>query len=243
MQRTISPLSRWMYPLALAAAILAVTITIYTGAASLKDLVTPLLSLFSTFFGATFAFRLNEEKELRKTHALRREAINRALFVLVRQTNAIHQITQNFEKFPSLFEKAFNLPALKPPPYQDLSQSLSDLEFLVETSTPSLLMQVAIEQERFHQALESIRIRNEFYVVEVQPALAALALNGKRVTVEEMAASLGERLFSGAMSGAQSAWEHASLCTQSIPTVHKALFQEAKLLYPEHKFISYEIPT
>lgn len=104
-------------------------------------------------------------------------------------------------------------------------------------------MEIAIEQERFHQALDSMRIRNEFYVGEVQAALEKLALNGKQVTVVEAASLLGERLFGGAMNGAEIAWQHISSCNETIPTVHEALLRQAKALYPGHKFITYERAT
>ena len=172
MQPTTSRLPLLTYAFALFATAVTIAIAVFTNTISLKDLITPVLSIFGTFFGATFAFRITEEKELRKLLNSRREALNRASFILIRQANAIHQLYRDFERFPSPFEKAFNLPALKPPSYQDLEHTLSDLDFLLDSSNPSLLMEVAIEQERFHQALESLRARNEFYVEEVQPAIA-----------------------------------------------------------------------
>lgn len=240
MQPTTSRLPLLTYAFALFATAVTIAIAVFTNTISLKDLITPVLSIFGTFFGATFAFRITEEKELRKLLNSRREALNRASFILIRQANAIHQLYRDFERFPSPFEKAFNLPALKPPSYQDLEHTLSDLDFLLDSSNPSLLMEVAIEQERFHQALESLRARNEFYVEEVQPAIAKLALNGKLVSVEQAAGVLGERLFGGAMNGAEIAWQHISATNTSIPVVHKALLKQAKELFPKQKFITYE---
>ena len=177
---------------------------------------------------------------MQKLQDPRREAMNRALFVLIRQANATHQLFREFEKYPSHFEKAFNLPALKPPLYQDLIQNLADLDFLLGSPQPGLLMDLAIEQERFHQAIECLKIRNDFYITEVQPAVAKFALNGKTVTLEETASVLGERLFGGAMNGAQIAWDHISANNVTIPAIHKRLFAQAKILFPGHHFITYE---
>ncbi|WP_137937614.1 hypothetical protein [Chitinivorax sp. B] len=236
------PLRRsvWLYPIALALSAGVIAVSLATGVIALKDTVVPLLSLFGTFLGATFAFRLTEEKEVRKLLTTQREAMNRALFVMIRQANAIHQLARDFEKYTSEFERAFNLPALKPPPYQDLVHNLADLEFLLESDDPALLMRIAIEQERFHQALESLKTRNEFYVGEVQPALANAALNGKIVSGGQVATLLGERLFAGAMNGAEIARQHIAACDASIPTIHKQLHERAKDLFPGHKFITYE---
>lgn len=231
---------RWVYPIALAAIAVIAVAAVWTDLLSLKDLVTPMLSLFGTFLGATFAFRLSEEREERKLRDAQREALNRSSFVLIRQANAIDQLVRDFERFPALFLKAFNMPAFKPPSYEALTHNLADLDFLIDSSNPGLLMELAIEQERFHQALESLRIRNEFYVDEVQPALEKLGLNRKTVSVEEMSELLGERCFEGAMNGADNAWQHLSASSLSIPSVHQALLKEAKILFPGRKFITYE---
>lgn len=241
MQTTASNNIRWIYPVALIIIAIAIFIATNVGVLTVRDIVLALVPTFGTFLGATFAFRLNEEKEVRKLRESRHEAINRASFILIRQANAILQITKEFEKYPSDFEKAFNLPALKPPPYNDLTHNLSDLDFLLESSTPSLLMEIAIEQERFHQVLESLRIRNERYISEVQPAIEKLALNGKQITAETAAVLFGERLFCSAMNEANIAWQNISLFNTSLPATHQALLHQAKTMYPDRKFITFSI--
>lgn len=236
----MSRLPNWTYPFVFVVAALAIALAVYIDALSLKELVTPILSLYGTFLGATFAFRLNEAKEMRKLSNSRREALNHALFVLIRQANAIHQLTRSFEKYPSLFEKTFNFPALKPPPYQDLVHNISDLDFLLESTNPNLLMKLAIEQERFHQAIESLNLRNQFYLEEVQPALAKLSLNGKSVSAEQTAELLGEMLFGRTMNEAEIAWQNISASNTSIPVAHKELLVQAKAMFPGSEFITYD---
>lgn len=51
------------------------------------------------------------------------------------------------------------------------------------------------------------------------------------MTVVEAASLLGEKLFGGAMNGAEIAWQHISSCNVTIP-VHEALLRQAKALYP-----------
>ncbi|MDP2030789.1 MAG: hypothetical protein Q8K12_14220 [Thiobacillus sp.] len=208
----------------------------------LKDIGTSILALFGTFLGATLAFRLTENKEQQKIKSLQREALNRVLFVLIRQHNAIIQLKRDFDKYPKDFEAAFNMPALKPPAYGDLVHNISDLEFLLESSNPNILFKLTVEQERFHQAIDSLRIRNEFYVNEVQRAIATAAMNGKSVSIEEAAKLLGERIFGGAMNGAKFAREHIIASNESIPEIMTEFRALAKETFPTHKFLSYEIP-
>lgn len=213
------------------------------GDLALKDIGTSVLALFGTFLGATLAFRLNEQKEEAETTRKQREALNRALFVLIRQHNAIIQLKRDMDDYPVDFHLAFNMPALKPPSYADLIQNIADLEFLIDSSNPNLLFKLTIEQERFHQAMDSLRIRNEFYVNEVQPQIAATGMNGKKVTVEEAAALLGEKIFCGAVNGATHAKKHVYDSSESIPKVLEELRGLAKELFPEHKFLAYQLPT
>jgi hypothetical protein len=230
----------WAYAVALAGVLGAAVLGVYTDTVSARDLLVPALSLVGTFFGATFAFRLNQDKEARKLADEQREALNRASFILIRQWNAMDQLVRQFQAYPPPFERAFNMPAFKPPSYTDLSHTIADLDFLIDSSNPGLLMQLVVEQETFHQALESLRIRNDFYVTEVQPALEKLRVNGTTVSAQQMAEALGERLFQGSINGAETAWQLIHSASESIPKVHQALLAEARNLFPGRKFITYE---
>lgn len=208
----------------------------------LKDIGTAVLALFGTFLGATLAFRLNEQKEKNNEEKKQREALNRALFILIRQHNAIIQLKREMDKHSSDLHLAFNMPALSPPSYTDLVQHIADLEFLIESSNPNLLFELTIEQERFHQAIESIRVRNAFYVNEVQLKIAATGINGKIIALEELSSLLGERIFFGAMTGAKNAMSHIMDSNESLPKIMIKLRILAKELFPGHKFLNYEIP-
>lgn len=230
----------WTYPLALLVAVLVVVAALHTGELKIKDILTPVLAIFGTFFGATFAFRLNEAKDFRSLSNSRREALNRALFTLARQTNAVHQLSRDFQKYTSRFERAFNMPAMKPPTYADLVFNMAELDFLLESTNPSILFILSIEEERFHQTISAIQIRNEFYVDEVQKALSAQKINGKATTAAKLEALLGDRLFHGAMNGADMAWQHVTNTNLSLHHAQTELLKLAKEIFPGHKFISYE---
>lgn len=166
--------------------------------------------------------------------------MNFALFILLRQINAIHQLKKDFEKHQSDVERAFNLPAITPPTYTDLIHNFVELNFLLDSSKPEILMRLSTEQECFHQAIESLRIRNKFYLDEIQPAIANLGINGKDLTKKEMQNMLGERLYKSAINQAQIAWEHIKKTSDSIPKIHKELHNLAKEIFPKQKFINYE---
>ena len=221
------------------AATVAVALAFIQDAIGAKEIATAVLALLGTFLGATFAFRLNQDKDEKKLHKDRREALNRAMFVLARQANAVHQLKRDYEKFSDPVDRAFNLPALKPPTYSDLVHNFADLEFLLESADPNILLRLTVEQERFQQVIESIKTRNEFYVNEFQPKLAAVALNGRVTSVQEASTLLGERIFGGAMNGAAIAYQHLCASDSSLPEMQDALLAAAKQIYPGSKYVKY----
>jgi len=233
---------RIIYYVITLAAIAVVCLLTYQKTLELKDLGVACLGLFGTFLGATVAFRLNQQKEEREVRAKQHAALNRALFVLVRQQNALTQLRSDFEKYSDDFSAAFNMPASKPPEYAGLKQDFASLEFMLQSHSPNTLFKLTIEQERFEQAIDSLRIRNDFYVNEVQKAISDASLNKKVVTPTEVEMLFGQRLYGGAINGAKTARTHICATHQSIPVMLTELRQVAKELFPKHKFVSY-VPT
>jgi hypothetical protein len=90
-------------------ALLTVGLAFFSERLELKDLIAAALSLLGTFLGASFAFRLTQDSEHRKQRSQQKEALNRALFVLARQMNAIYNLKKDYDSIPDPIERAFNL--------------------------------------------------------------------------------------------------------------------------------------
>jgi hypothetical protein len=135
-------------------------------------------------------------------------------------------------------DRAFKLPATKPPCYDDLRFDFEELSFLLDEH-PQLLMELAIEQERFEQTFSSIEIRNNFYVNEVQPALSNLGINGHQVLVSEFAEALGERLFEGSINGAKVMYYHMEETDKTLEEIHEKLSKVARIVFPGEKFVKW----
>ena len=191
------------------------------------------------FIGAFSAFWLKTYEEEKKNKEKQKSALNSALFVLIRQINAIQCIKRDLEKFKTPFDRGLSLPAMKPPEYSNLKQDIDSLQFLIENDNAQDLMELTIEQERFEQAINSINIRNAFYVNEVQPALSFHALNGRPVPLAEYEEKLGERLFQGAMNGAAVLYAHVYASDLSLYEKYTSLRELAKKLFPGEKFVAW----
>ncbi len=183
---------RVLYLLLVGGCLLAVAFLLQDGRLELKDVGVGILALIGTVVGATIAFRLNADRENMRELAAQRMALNRSLFTIARQWNALRLLEKHVEPYKSDFELAFNFPATKPPPYEDLVHRFDDLDFLLGAGEANLLFKLSIEQERFHQVIAALEQRNMLHVQELQPAIAKLGLKAKLIKVRRPGWSGGE---------------------------------------------------
>jgi hypothetical protein len=190
--------------------------------------------------GATLAFRLNSLKDEIESLRKKKSALNLALFVLLRQYNAIQNILIAIEPFRNNQDRAFNLPAFKPPEYKDLKQNFNDLAFLLETDEIESLMKLTITQEGFEVTMTSLMMRNEMYINEIQKAISEKKLNGKSFGKKDLIEILGEKLFHSANQGVNQIYQHVDSSAKEIPLVFANFRSTAKKLFPKEKFIQIE---
>lgn len=229
--------SRYFYAILVVIISIAVICFAISGAIGDREVAGALMALLATFIGALFAFRLNEDKDKKKILKAQKAALNRALFVLLRQYAAVALFSKFLEPFETVIDRAINLPAHQLPPYTGLTQDVEALEFLLETDHANVLMRLTVEQECFYQALESVRLRNRFYVDEVQHGIALLGISGKSCTEEQLLEGLGERVLGSAINYANGVYLHILTTKESLLKMHQELYTAAKELFPNERFI------
>jgi hypothetical protein len=201
-----------------------------------------ILPAFTTFLGAVLAFRLNSLKDDKEELKKKKSALNLALFVLARQHNALQNILKEIEPFRDKPNRAFSLPAIKPPEYNDLVQNFGDLSFLLDLDTNEIeiLMKLTIVQEGFDVTKIALSSRNEMYIEELQKIISEKKLNGKNFTKEELVEIFGEKLFHGAIQGVDQIYKHVDFSAKEVPAAFSNLRCTAKKLFPKEKFIQVE---
>jgi len=195
--------------------------------------------LIGAFVGAFSAFKLNSKKEEDKKYTEQKMSMNKAIFISIRQINAVKNIHKELSIYNTDLDKAFKLPAMKPPCYNELKYDFDELSFLLE-DYPQAMMNLVIEQERFEQAFRTIEIRNDFYVNDIQPALSKLELHGKDMLIADLSQALGERLFKGAIHGAKIMYFHIEETDKSIIEMHDEISAIARKAFPGEKFIKWK---
>jgi hypothetical protein len=100
-------------------------------------------------------------------------AANRALFVLMRQFNALENIRR--QRLVPLEDKPDRHLALVPSPALNYSQwrvDFSSLQFLLATPNTKLLLDLMLKDDQFHAAVQSVNERSQLHLASVQPLLA-----------------------------------------------------------------------
>lgn len=203
-----------------------------------KEVGTAAMSLIATFFGATFAFRLNQEKEAKAKAKEEIEAINNVLFLLIRFANAVAIYKMDYDALPTDAHRAFSLPAMMPPDYSNLKINYGSINFLIENN-PQLLMDISIEEERFFQTIESIKRRNEFYVNKFQPLMEKMIKRDEKINPETAKIAMGELIYGTNMNAVQDAKMHIDETYKSLPILINHLHAAGKQAHSDGIFLKY----
>jgi hypothetical protein len=219
-------------------AILAVVLWIFVpqGLAA-KDIATAILTGISTLIGALYAFRLTERKEQESEQARRIHELNKALFSVGRQLNAIQYIREELSPYDTNEKRLFGCKAAMPPDYSDLRVDFESLSFLLDSPDPDLLLRLSVEQDGFHQAIGTISLRAQYFVDQFQPAVMASGIMTGPFTLNDAREKLGLLVFDSALNYTTSMF---TALDEALPRIQQVLVELeglARQLYPGERFI------
>jgi hypothetical protein len=196
-------------------------------------------TILATFFGATFAFKLNSLKESKKLQEDQLNALRIALFILAQQENALRLVWRDFSKWEKRPDRIFNMKPMKLPEWGNLKQDYSSLAFLLNDD-PQLLLDLTIEDQRFSQAMNTVTMMSEFFVNELHPTLAAKGLHKQETTIQQANELIGPVLFGKAKLYTDQVLSHIPASVASIPAVAARVFTTGKRRFPHEKFLKIE---
>lgn len=197
---------------------------------------------FASFFGALSAFIFNIRKDKEKENLEKVRALNSALFISARQINTIAQLKLDILPFLNKTDAPFNFPPKSISKDELLRIDFSKLEFLIENDGAQLLQKLALEEDRYLAATETVNIRAKFHYEQLQPALekSELIINTE-ASENQIRQELGDRIFFTSINIFRDLTEHVLKTYDTYNPVHKELFSKAKQLYPDNTFIYMEV--
>jgi hypothetical protein len=173
---------------------IAVTVALKLDAETYKVILAGMTTLLAAYFGARYAFTLQNKKQDEERDLQRIEAANITIFNIITMNNTFSNYNKQFIA-PSKSSPARHLEI---PPSMDIETvrelDLNSLAFLMTSSDPNILGEMRTLQSRVLSTLAVIKERSELHRHGVQPALEAAGLSeGNPITNEDLDRILGER--------------------------------------------------
>lgn len=208
----------------------------------MDTIIAALATLAAAYFGAFFAFKFQERKEEQKIRTNNIAAGNRAMFLLFRQFNELSviqkQIIEPDRTHPVRFVGM--RPAL-PLNYESLRFEVNNLSFLLETKHRQVLMDLLIEEGRFHAAVQALNERSKMHIHDVQPVLEKAGIvDGGNHSLSQLKEAMGNRLFVQLSRATDQMIDHIDDSIKSLLQMGDKLYEVFKELYPGETFIKFK---
>lgn len=204
-------------------------------------IINAVIVVSAAFFGSFSAFQLNANKQERIEKKNKIDKINSTLFRLMRQFNAIARERVELEQFKNHQERCFWLPASVTNIHDEVKYNISEIEFLLSGSDKQLLLDLAIEQERFHVTVQAINLRANYHFSKIQPALEAINFVATRPTYIQFSKAVGPTLMSGLINHTDQVYFHVYETCDSIGIIQERLLKAAKEIFPDSNFLRFEL--
>lgn len=200
------------------------------GVLSFLDYLMPLVAAFA---GAFSAFLLHDNRNRRRENKKRRDNINRAIFVLVRQLQTIHGYKQSLDEHKERLERFAIVPPIQSSSFDDVQIDIESLTFLIDTPYTNDLMQLSLEQNRYEKALFTLRQRSEYHINTVLPAVEKSGINNfSGITLEQLKDSLGPGVVEGAIGNTDQMYEHIYDAFEHLKQMIERLNEIGREMFP-----------
>ena len=215
---------------------------IFVKAINSSNIITVVTAFAGALSGAWGAYKLQINKENKKEEKQKINSLNKALFILLRQINAMTMFKIDLEKVQEEdpIVRAFQIQPWKPNPYNDLKFNFEELSFILDTEDLNLLHELFIVQESFEQAIETINQRSIYFINKVTPEMELKDIDNKKLTINELKTEMDINKINGLVLGTDYMYIHVYGTYQQLEDVELKLFNFAKSQYPKQKFIRVE---
>ncbi|MBA6342516.1 hypothetical protein H4J59_16100 [Colwellia sp. MB02u-10] len=201
--------------------------------------------IISLLCGAFAAFRFNaklEDKKLSRENEIlvdeKVAILNKALLNIALQLNVIGNIKRLLNRYNNIDEQAFKMPAEKnfnEKVFVDINEIA-----LILINDPMLLMEISVEQDGFIQTIESLKVRHEHYINELQPNMNKQGLLDRKSNTDEYEELLPYHVFKGAYDSVKVLIHNVQESEKGLEGKFDKLRVSCKKYFPQHQFMELE---
>lgn len=214
------------------------------GASKISDtsvLLPSLATLVAAFFGAWFAYKLQDRAKRREEEKEKVERSNDLLFSLFQKLNALKMFQFDFVE-PSRNDPGqmismqpvldFKLP--------DSPIKAENINYLLKTKHKQLLFDAHIEDQRFEETEKVIRYRSHLHLNYIQPAMqAAGMIDGAEYTNVQIRAAVGDLLYAQLRKATEAVIYHVDRTIESSDNLREKLIAVIKEIFPNEPIIEF----
>lgn len=212
----------------------------------LHEAVPAIATLLAAFFGAWFAYRLQDKAKVRKERASNISIANRALFTVFQQINSLKLF--QIDMIDPVRNHPLKFIAMQPilhEKHEDLQFDFSILAFLLNTKHKQIVLDLFIEQQRFREAIKAINYRSELHY-QAQPFLERAGIQEgvdypPDALLKTLDDALGPRLHMSLQRATDQVVHHVDRTVGSLDEVKGKMINAFKELYPEADFLKFEL--
>jgi hypothetical protein len=163
---------------------------------SIEILVASLATLAAAYFGAKYAFSLQNEKEKRASDSTDVKAANSAIFELARTYNKFTAIKKQFiDEHRGKADRHLMIMPVAGMSWEPPKFNYDTISFLFKSSNPNLLGTLSLVEQEIASTLDVIKQRSAMHVDVLQPTVEKLSQRvGDQVSLRQIEDELGQRL-------------------------------------------------
>lgn len=210
---------------------------------AIEILVASLATLAAAFFGAKYAFQLQNDKSKRDSDARDVRAANNVIFELARTYNKFTAIKKQFiDEHRDKAARHLLIMPIAGMSWQPPNFDYDSISFLFTSSDPNLLGTLSLVEQEITSTLDVMKQRSSIHVVDLQPAVERLSQRvGGQVSLAQIDAELGPRMAATLQMVTTFMVEGVDNVLAGCKEHIDLLKAETQKIYPGHKVIGMTI--
>lgn len=154
------------------------------------------VTIVAAFYGAKYAFQLEETRVKKQSDEMQVKGVNRVLFDLSRTYNHFLAIRRQFiDDYRNLPECYIAMPAMSDATWSGPTFEFESLAFLLRSSDPNVMGQLALLEQEIATTILLLKQRSDVHINQAQPLLERLfEQHGDMIPERAIRQSLGTRI-------------------------------------------------
>lgn len=205
----------------------------------IKEIIIGLVTLIAAYAGASFAFKLQHEKEEREKKTKQIAASNRAIHTLYDIWNVQKQFQEEHIKpFRKRDDAWLNMSPIIPGIHGEVKFNVENLDFLLSSGKPEIYADLLLEEKRYRIAISVIEERSKLVFDKVYPKMEELGLKkGEKAAQERIEEGLGPDLTNRLQKMTPAIVTIIDENVESLINIYEKLQAYLNEIFPNEKFI------